>query len=84
MIKSSIDPSESIQTAGRTRSEAVENFKAMEPDSNDCLLFSDYEECRKAYGNISNWCRSNKKSHRPSSSRVKSGWAIWKKTRGKV
>ena len=82
MIKTSIDPSESIQTSGRPRSEAVETFITIEPDSHECILFfDDYDACRQAYSTISSWCRRKETGYRPMTKRVESGWAIWKKTK---
>lgn len=82
MRKTEIDPSESIQTSGRPRSEAVETFMTIEPDTHECILFDDYDVCRQAYGTISSWCRRKETGHRPTIKRVESGWAIWKKTKG--
>lgn len=67
---------------GRALTESVKRFIEIQEGGDQCILFDDYEKMRRAYSNISNWCRNNSPSEGPRCRRVEEGWAIWKRKKG--
>ncbi len=68
---------------GRPRSPHVVAFVVMLPDTDDCLLFEDYDEYRNALGAVYRWCKRNNPDVCARSARIDGleKWAIWKRTR---
>lgn len=66
------------EKAGRTSSEAVREFLALEIDDS-CLLFDTEEDMRRNLSNIYQYCKRHDLGVRPRSRKLDNGWAIWKK-----